>query len=173
MPKPETLKRIEKDIAAGNLGKARDRLHGLIVSCPEDLSLRSRLAEIYWRLQYPAMAGRYWYLEEQRTEEMRQAVAEFEQECGNEPWLIATRQKIRFEPEGLAPGHAQDRLTELTDRCKRKYGQAPDFSGRRGKRPSFPENASSHAVAVGCILTLVVLAFLAIMGIKHVLSWFW
>ena len=173
MPKPETLKRIERDIAAGNLGKARDRLHGLILSYPEDLSLRFRLAEVYRQLQYPAMAGRYWYLEEQRTEEMRQAVAEFERECGNEPWLIANRQKIRFEPEGLPPGHARDRLTELTDRCKRKYGQAPDFSGRRGKRQFVPENVQSHAVAVGCILTFVVLAFLVVMGIMHVLSWFW
>ena len=63
MPIEETWARIEDEIAARDLGKARDRLHGLLVTYPEDLAIRHRLGEVYWMLGHPAMAGRYWYLE--------------------------------------------------------------------------------------------------------------
>ena len=36
----KTLKRIEEDIENNNLGKARDRLHGLIFTYPNELHLR-------------------------------------------------------------------------------------------------------------------------------------
>ncbi|AIW86484.1 hypothetical protein bwei_3876 [Bacillus mycoides] len=55
----KTLKRIEKDIENNNLGKARDRLHGLITTYPNELALRKKLGDIYFTLQYPEMAGRY------------------------------------------------------------------------------------------------------------------
>ncbi len=62
MSKPETLRKVEYDIRNGNLGLARDRLHGLMLSYPDDLNLRVRLGEVYSMLQQPVMAGRYWYL---------------------------------------------------------------------------------------------------------------
>ncbi len=67
MSKERTLERVEAEIAGGDLGKARDRLHGLIRTYPDDISLRSRLASIYWKLQYPHMAGCYWFLEENQN----------------------------------------------------------------------------------------------------------
>ena len=39
----KTLKRIEEDIENNNLGKARDRLHGLIFTYPNELHLRKQL----------------------------------------------------------------------------------------------------------------------------------
>lgn len=38
----KTLKRIEEDIENNNLGKARDRLHGLIFTYPNELHLRKK-----------------------------------------------------------------------------------------------------------------------------------
>ncbi len=55
-----TLKKIEEDILKNDLGKARDRLHGLISTYPNDLELRKKLGEIYFELKHPSMAGRYW-----------------------------------------------------------------------------------------------------------------
>ena len=66
MSKDSTLKKVEYDVSQGDFGKARDRLHSLIGTYPDDLSLRSELARIYAKLQYPIMAGRYWYLEESK-----------------------------------------------------------------------------------------------------------
>ena len=73
MPIEETLARIEGEIAAGDLGKARDRLHGLLSTYPADLMLRRKLGDVYWRLQYPEMAGRYWYLVEEKSPQMLEA----------------------------------------------------------------------------------------------------
>jgi hypothetical protein len=42
MPIDETLDKVASEIAAGDLGKARDRLHGLLNTYP-DLGLRRRL----------------------------------------------------------------------------------------------------------------------------------
>ncbi len=47
----KTLKRIEEDIENNNLGKARDRLHGLIFTYPNELHLRKQLGDIYYKLQ--------------------------------------------------------------------------------------------------------------------------
>lgn len=38
--------KVDSDMAAGNLGKARDRLHGLILTHPDDLTLRRELGDI-------------------------------------------------------------------------------------------------------------------------------
>ena len=55
--KSPALTRVLEDIHRGDLGKARDRLHGLVARFPDDLSLRTRLAEVYSELKYPRMAG--------------------------------------------------------------------------------------------------------------------
>jgi hypothetical protein len=39
----QTLNRVERDIASGDYGRARDRLHGLIATYPNDLALRRKL----------------------------------------------------------------------------------------------------------------------------------
>lgn len=46
----KTLKRIEKDIENNNLGKARDRLHGLIATYPNELALRK--SSVIFTLHY-------------------------------------------------------------------------------------------------------------------------
>jgi hypothetical protein len=70
VPIEKSLEIVQKDINNGDLGKARDRLHGLISSSPDNLSLRKLLGNIYWQLQMPEMAGRYWYLEAEKDEKM-------------------------------------------------------------------------------------------------------
>lgn len=88
MARPETLRKVEYDIQNGNLGLARDRLHGLMLSYPDDLGLRVRLAEVYSQLQQPVMAGRYCYLEAEKTPEMEAAVQAFEKMQGHDPLRI-------------------------------------------------------------------------------------
>lgn len=163
MAKQETLRRVEEDIAAGNLGKARDRLHGLVQQYPDDLSLRSRLAEVYWQLRFPAMAGCYWYLEEPTTEAMRQAQAEFERSCGRDPLHILLRLKFRGNVESL-PQYARLQLERLQEECQRKHGRYPAFRSG-GKRWQLTQPASW-----GCFLALFALFVLAAVGLVTVLD---
>lgn len=85
----KTIKKIEEDIKNNDLGKARDRIHGLIFTYPDELELRKKLGDIYFALKYPSMAGRYWYLEKDKTPEMVDACIQFEKSMGNDPNRIA------------------------------------------------------------------------------------
>jgi hypothetical protein len=119
MAKEETLEKVGRDIERGDLGKARDRLHGLLTAYPDDLALRRRLGEVYARLQQPSMAGRYWYLEGERAPEMDAAVGAFEQEAGKDATVILSRLRFRGDAARL-PTYARDKLAVLEEARRRK-----------------------------------------------------
>lgn len=118
-----TMKKVEEDIAQGNLGKARDRLHGLISSYPSNLNLRKQLGAIYWKLQYPAMAGRYWYLEKDNSPEMISARNAFEKDCADDPYLIRKSLKFRGNFDEIRDEFAIDILKSLEKREKKMSGK--------------------------------------------------
>ncbi len=171
MSKELTLKRVESEIAAGDLGKARDRLHGLSRTYPDDLSLRSRLAEIYWKLQFPHMAGCYWFLEDNQTDDTRHAVASFEKRCGGDPWIMLHSIKFRGHPDSVSP-FAKQRLDDLISRCKKKYGSYQDF---RGQRTRYVETAKQKWInilfTIGCLSVLILIGLCAIVGLSTIIVW--
>jgi hypothetical protein len=174
MPKQETLKRIENDIRDRDLGKARDRLQGLVVMYPDDLSLRSRLAEVYWELHYPAMAGQYWYLDKVDNEHKRTAVATFEKECGYSSHEIMRRLRLRFDPEQLEESYAKERILTLARRSgpwslafhERKRKKA----SRRPRGGGKPESRRGSAVAAGVAMILLVLAIFGFIFVLQLLK---
>ncbi|MDF2613806.1 MAG: hypothetical protein K0S71_1592 [Clostridia bacterium] len=113
MPLQDTLKKAKYDIENGNLGIARDRVNSLIYSYPNELSLRKMLGDIYWELRYPAMAGRFWYLEEHKTQNMISACKIFEKECGNHPYLILKSIKFRGNLKNINNNYAREVLITL------------------------------------------------------------
>ena len=123
--KERLLRRTEEDLQQGDLGKARDRLHTLVHGHPNDLALRTRLALIYDRLQLPAMAGRYWYLEERRTDHMEAAIDAFRRSCGGDPALMLAALKFRGDLHEIS-GHARERIETLQQAATDKYGPPPD-----------------------------------------------
>lgn len=127
MVNQKSLDQIELDIKAGNLGKARDRLHGLIQSYPEDLDLRSRLAEIYWQLQIPEMAGRYWYLIENKDERMTEACSIFEERYKHDPIQMLFAIKFRGDVDAISDSYAGKALVKLHQQAKSKYQWYEDF----------------------------------------------
>lgn len=113
MPIQLTLEKVQNDIDTGNLGKARDRLHGLINTYPNDLGLRVKLGDIYWRLQLPEMAGRYWYLEENKSEQVQSACQFFEKTCKNNPLEILRMLKFKGSLEPIKDKYSGKKLQEL------------------------------------------------------------
>ncbi|MEW1758469.1 DUF6584 family protein [Streptomyces cyaneofuscatus] len=65
----DTLARVDADLAAGRIPVARQRLRGLVSSYPHEPAPRRRLAEVYRLYGDPAEAGRWMYLEEDRSPE--------------------------------------------------------------------------------------------------------
>lgn len=165
MPKNITLKHVEADIAEGNLGKARDRLHGLLFHYPDDLSLRRRLAEIYFQLQYPERAGCYWFLEKHKTEEMQRAVDIYVQSKGGDPILILRGLRIGFDPEKISSNYARETLRDLRSK-------APNFRFPVQKQtyPTYPPKTwrsqiRDAAYLWGCGVVVFAIAMIFLLGV--------
>ncbi len=164
-----TLESIEANINAGDLGKARDRLHGLLSSYPDNLELRKRLGAVYWRLQMPEMAGRYWYLEEAKDLDMTAACRRFEVQFGNDPAYLLFALKFRGEVEAIKDTFAGQLLLDLDKRARRKHSWYEDYRKRgAGKYRQYKYEAGKHKtrdliIKWGCITAavLMVLVFLA------------
>ncbi|MCP4540029.1 MAG: DNA helicase [Chloroflexi bacterium] len=169
----QTLKKVEQDISFGDYGKARDRLHGLIATYPNDLTLRRKLGDIYWRLQYPAMAGRYWYLEENKSPDMLAACTTFEQSCGHSLFHILLSLKFRGDPNSINSEFAKERLLRLQSQVKDKHNYFIGFQKKGAERYQWVQRSKSRAwvSAVGCGVVALMALALMLVGFATVLDW--
>lgn len=165
------LSRVQKDIDRGDLGKARDRLHGLVAQYPDDLGLRTRLAEVYADLKYPGMAGRYWYLEPGKTPKMLEACQRFEESCGQDALKMLMAIKFRGDPAAL-PEHSRAILEGLQRRSEEQHGYYPDLRcrGRDRWKPGRRASRADRVVALLFGAFLVGLVVLAAIGLLTILS---
>lgn len=170
MSKETVIERVEQDIVQGEYGKARDRLNGLIHIYPNDVWLRGRLAEIWWKLHYPAMAGRYWYLEENRTDEVREAVEAFEKSCQRSPSEMWRLIKFRGDPDALPP-FARQRILDLIAECKTRYGDYPVLKeGRTHWKRTAKRKIAEVSSLVGCLVVVLILIVLSIIGVVSLIG---
>lgn len=161
----ETLETVERDIADGRLGIARDRLHGLVLSFPADVSLRSRLGDVYFKLGYPIDAGRFWFFDEDQTDEKRTAIDLFVRSCNRDTAVILTRLKVRSNPEILSTSAAQQKVNELIEEGERRSARLEAL-----KQPVPHEDPGSLKGILkmcGCsiLFALAVILFVAKIGI--------
>jgi hypothetical protein len=118
------------------------------------------------------MAGRYWYLEENRTDEMAAACAEFERSCGNDPLEIAKALKYFGGIDELEPGFARSKLLSLQEECRKRHRCELRF-GPRIRRTTAVERESLFErvfFPIGCLIVLAILIFLAIYGFIALVS---
>ena len=171
--KEETLRRIEREIAAGDRGKARDRLHGLLVTYPDDLALRRTLGDVYWQLHHPAMAGRYWYLEEDRTPDMSLACAAFEHTCGNDAAQILMALKFNGDVDALGDTFAGRTLLDLQERARQEHGYQFVFGKQGRERYRYPARTESRGrwPLIGCLLAMLIAVALIVTGLVAIVQW--
>ncbi len=166
MAKDDTLKKIYSEIEAGDLGKARDRLHGLMVTYPDDIHIRELLADVYWRLQFPAMAGRYWYLTEASGEHVEAAKKAFEKSFGDDPARIMAILKLSEDPDKL-PEQLRSRFEVLQKRQIEQIAQR-EFLAKAVEEP----NAKSPCKLLLFVLLLLI-AILLVTGFMCLgINWF-
>jgi len=173
MSKPETLRKVEYDIQNGNLGLARDRLHGLMLSYPDDLSLRVKLAEVYWKFQQPVMAGRYWYLVEERSPEMEAAVQAFEKMQGHNPLRIMRALKFQGELSGIEGSYAGRVISDLMEIVKDRHNEEI-LLGLPGMPPKIKESNMRHGGQgsdFGCWIVFIIVMCLILIGLITVVGW--
>ncbi|MGW6919369.1 DUF6584 family protein [Kitasatospora sp. NPDC054939] len=97
------------DVAAGRLPVARQRLRGLVSSCPTQLPARRRLGEIYRCYGEPAQAGRWTYLEADRDPG---ETAAFEERYAH-PYLRMRAVAWRGSEDDAATAFAREQLAGL------------------------------------------------------------
>lgn len=161
-----TLEKVEKEIAEGKLGIARDRLHGLVQAYPLDLSLRSRLGDVYWKLGYPREAGRFWFLANDSGEERLGAIALFFEQCNGDPSVILKRLKLRIHPEDPMADHARTRIDELVRECKERGLPIPPWPPKAD--PLTKEGGT--ALVLGCTIVAIMAVLLIVIGLITVIS---
>ncbi|WP_030326820.1 DUF6584 family protein [Streptomyces sp. NRRL B-3229] len=165
MPPRETLARVDADLAAGRVPVARQRLRGLVSSFPCDLTLRRRLAEVYRLYGDAAEAGRWMFLEEDRTADETAAFEARYGTSGRRMKALAWR-----GPEALAAtSFAERQLAALRTACAEELGRSVDWDDpatygegreRNEDEPSVPWTVGGVLAGAGCLVA--VLAFLAI-----------
>lgn len=173
MSKLETMIKVEYDLQHGDLGKARDRLHGLMLAYPDDLALRVKLAEIYWDLQQPAMAGRYWYLVENKTPEMVRAIEAFEKKEGNRPLQIARALNFSGDIEQIEGTYPALKIAELMAVVKEKHSEDV-LLGLPGMPPKPKRLNMRHGgpgTGFGCWVAFIFVSCLILIGLITVVGW--
>lgn len=155
----KTIKKIEEDIKKNDLGKARDRLHGLISTYPNELELRRKLGDIYFTLKYPSMAGRYWYLEKNKTPKMIKACIQFEKTMGNDPFLIARALKFKGDNEILKNLELDQVISPVQDKVKEKLQEEPD------------DSLYDRLFVIGCFSIIILTILFALIGVYSLFNW--
>ncbi len=181
MPLNETLKKVEEDVRTGDLGKVKSRLHGLIATYPDNLALRKQLGEVYWMLQQPQMAGRYWYLVENKDERMQAACKRFEGAFGGDPFHMLLALKFKGNTEAIQDSYAGQILMDLDRRARAEHGWYSRFRARRQAGQDHPrQQAMTHRgrdllIKAGCIVIGIMLFLLVsiglINGVLTVMKW--
>ena len=173
MPHQRTLEKAELDIKNSNLGKARDRYLGLLLTYPDDLSLREKLGSIYWKLQYPGMAGKYWYLEEEKTPEMKSACETFEKQMGDDPLKILLALKFRGDVQKIEGRYSGKILLDLQKRAKKKhpYIRDIDFPNKGARKPTAEEHKPKSNSSAGCWAIMLASFGLMVFGLIAIVIW--
>ncbi|WP_076756417.1 DUF6584 family protein [Edaphobacillus lindanitolerans] len=160
----KTLMKIEMDIENQDLGRARDRLHGLISTYPNELKLRRRLGDVYHLLQYPAMAGRYWYLELDKTADMVSACSEFEKAMGKDPVRIARAVKFKGDCDLISDPELRKIVARIQKDAEKEGLE--DFG-------EFKETWGDKLFLVGCISVVLITLFFIVLGVYQFNQWIW
>lgn len=160
-----TFERIQQEIAEGKLGIARDRLHGLVQAHPLDLSLRSMLGDVNWKLGYPREAGRFWFLDSDPGPEKMAAIALFVEECDNDPAKILRRLKLRTDPGDIVEVEVREMIERLVAECIRMGKPVPNWP------PAEPQTRKEYWFGTCCAGVAILILALAVIGGISVWNW--
>ncbi|MFI1713053.1 DUF6584 family protein [Streptomyces sp. NPDC053513] len=175
MSQQNTLARVDADLAAGRVPMARQRLRGLVSSFPYDLTLRRRLAEVYRLYGDAAEAGRWMYLEEDRSPD---ETAAFEERYGSPGWRM--KALAWRGPEALAAtAFAANELAAVRTARAEELGRPVDWDDPA----SYEEDAdgehapdtggwslSGFVAGAGCLMGTIVFGGVWVLGVVSLFS---
>jgi len=167
VPADQTLARARAELAAGETGRARQRLRGLSSTYPARLDVRLELAAAYRVEGDVAQAGRWSYLSPERdADEVSAFLA-----ATTDP--VSRMRAMRWSgPEDAAGPWARDRLVELRTAAEAHTGGPVAWRSDR-PRPPGPSAVGSALGTAGCFVAVSVLVALVVIGAVTVVRWIW
>jgi len=164
----EVRQRLENDLTAirtaidaGQLDDANLTLAAVSLNASPGGEFSKEIGDLFLRLGFPAMAGRYWYLLDDKSDRMRAACKEFERSLGNNPVWISHVLCWVSNPSPQAKARIQE-LREKAGDFGRKYQY--DLKPLRGWR--------DRIALLGCGIVAVVVIFVFVMGIVFIVKTF-
>ena len=162
MKQPSAWERVEADIEAGRLWKARDRLHGMLVASPADQKILDRLGELYFQMGDHPQAGRYWFLTTREDESARAAHRALLERFGHNRGTVA-RNIPALAPHDMYPDEVTRRLAELGVSHRREAFGA--------SMPPYQPSIGDRILGTGCaVVALVLLVGVWLVGAASLLG---
>lgn len=124
MDPPDGMSRARREVEAGRLWKARDRLNGVFSADPSNQEVLELLGEVYFRMGDLPQAGRYWYLTVRRGEDAEIARDAFEERFGRSVSSTAESLPVQAPVDGY-PEEVQERLGALIEHLEKTDKGAP------------------------------------------------
>ncbi|MGW9303832.1 DUF6584 family protein [Streptomyces cyaneofuscatus] len=159
----DTLARVDADLAAGRIPVARQRLRGLVSSYPHEPAPRRRLAEVYRLYGDPAEAGRWRYLEEDRSPEETAAFEERYADAVRRMRAMAWRGTESDAPTPFAAGQ----LAAVREAASETLGRPVTWDGLAEVKGDARESGrlADALAGGGCLVLTVVFVGIWVYGL--------
>jgi hypothetical protein len=166
--------RVEADVKAGRLWKARDRLVGVLRVAPANQWALDQLGGIYFRMGDLPQAGRVWYLTPRQGSDWEAAEAAFYERYGRTPANVVAALHVRASIDKFPP-EVQERLRTLQRRLERdgRFWDPKDRAPSSPSPTSFRDRLGAAAAALIVALILVALGvglYNIVLYLVHVIS---
>lgn len=164
--------RIEQDLKDGRKKKACDRLRNMINQFPDDISLREKLAQIYYESGFKDEAGKFWILSEPQNFEMKEAVEIYRNSLSNSGNAILKDIVFRGDKNRLSE-YSINILNELEVDSFKRTKHVPDFKPKKREKGNYVDSKDNFFSRVGFLLVIggiILLLFLGIVKLYELLD---
>ena len=141
--------KINYDLEQGRKYKATLRLRNLINEFPNDLTLRNKLAEIYYESGFYDRAGLFWILTEPKNDEIKKCQEIYLSTVNNSGNKVLKDFKFRGD-ENLLSEYAKTKLHILQTNSFEKTGNVPIYKEKPNysRKSNFKPNNSKFPALI-------------------------
>jgi hypothetical protein len=154
------LSHIRSVFFEGLIDEATQKLAVVSSAFPPGSPHSKEIGDLFWELNFPAMAGRYWYFLNDKSDRMRSACIEFERSLGNNPILIY---ESFLKSPVVSSSEVESKLKELKNRAIELYDQI--------KNP-LRKSRGDRLALLGCGILTFMFLFVFFVGVLSIYQWY-
>jgi hypothetical protein len=152
---------IRSSINEGKIEEAKIKLQAISVNYPPGVQSSKEIGDLFLELGFSAMAGRYWYFVENKSDQMMAICKEYEHSLGDNPILILQALGWPSNPSPYTKAILKE-LQKNAAEFREKYQYPLKFSRGLGDRFAL----------LGCAIVVFIVMFIFINGVVFIATWF-